>query len=80
MWGDVGRYGEMWGDMGCQIVLSKVRAPHGMGWSIHSFIHSFMHSLIHPLSHSLQELEGMEITLPAYSKNFYVDGHVPEPH
>ena len=26
------------------------------------------------------ELEGMEITLPAYSKNFYVDGHVPEPH
>ncbi|EOD04501.1 ferredoxin [Emiliania huxleyi CCMP1516] len=27
-----------------------------------------------------KELEGMEITLPAYSKNFYVDGHVPEPH
>ena len=24
--------------------------------------------------------EGMEVTLPAYSKNFYVDGHVPEPH
>jgi ferredoxin len=27
-----------------------------------------------------KELEGIEITLPAYSKNFYVDGHVPEPH
>jgi len=27
-----------------------------------------------------KDLEGMEITLPAYSKNFYVDGHVPEPH
>ena len=74
----------MWGDMGCQIVLFKVRPPHGMGWSIHSsiraFIHSFISLLLHPLSHSLQELEGMEITLPAYSKNFYVDGHVPEPH
>jgi len=29
---------------------------------------------------SLPDEEGMEITLPAYSKNFYVDGHVPEPH
>lgn len=27
-----------------------------------------------------KELEGMEITLPAFSRNFYVDGHVPEPH
>ena len=23
---------------------------------------------------------GMEISLPAYSRNYYVDGHVPEPH
>ena len=27
-----------------------------------------------------KELEGMEVTLPAYSRNYYVDGHVPEPH
>ena len=27
-----------------------------------------------------RELDCMEVTLPAYSKNFYVDGHVPEPH
>lgn len=27
-----------------------------------------------------KELDGMEITLPAYSRNYYVDGHVPEPH
>ena len=27
-----------------------------------------------------KELEGMEVTLPAYARNFYVDGHVPEPH
>ena len=27
-----------------------------------------------------KELDGMTVTLPAYSKNFYVDGHVPEPH
>jgi len=69
--------------LGCQIVLSKVRALDGVGWIIHSSIHSF-HSLLrpflHPLIHSSQDLEGMEITLPAYSKNFYVDGHVPEPH
>ena len=26
------------------------------------------------------ELDGMEITLPQHSVNFYVDGHVPEPH
>ena len=25
-------------------------------------------------------LHGPQVTLPAYSKNFYVDGHVPEPH
>ena len=83
---DMERRGEMWGDMGrlgCQIVLSKARALDGVGRIIHSSIHSF-HSLLrpflHPLIHSSQDLEGMEITLPAYSKNFYVDGHVPEPH
>ena len=27
-----------------------------------------------------KELSGMEVTLPAYSRNYYVDGHVPEPH
>ena len=27
-----------------------------------------------------KELEGLEVTLPAYSRNYYVDGHVPEPH
>ena len=27
-----------------------------------------------------KELDGMEIALPAYSRNYYVDGHVPEPH
>lgn len=27
-----------------------------------------------------KELEGMEVTLPPYSRNYYVDGHVPEPH
>lgn len=27
-----------------------------------------------------KELEGMEITLPAATRNFYVDGHVPKPH
>jgi ferredoxin len=27
-----------------------------------------------------KELDGMEVTLPAYSRNYYVDGHVPEPH
>jgi ferredoxin len=26
------------------------------------------------------ELSGMEITLPKFTRNFYVDGHVPEPH
>ena len=25
-------------------------------------------------------LDGMEVTLPAHTRNFYVDGHVPEPH
>ena len=29
------------------------------------------------LSH---DLDGMTITLPSYSKNFYVDGHTPTPH
>ncbi|XP_057699618.1 ferredoxin-2, mitochondrial [Corythoichthys intestinalis] len=27
-----------------------------------------------------QELEGMEVTLPKVTRNFYVDGHVPKPH
>lgn len=27
-----------------------------------------------------KEMDGIEITLPAHSVNFYVDGHVPEPH
>lgn len=27
-----------------------------------------------------KELDGITITLPAYSRNYYVDGHVPEPH
>lgn len=27
-----------------------------------------------------KELDGLEIRLPPYSKNFYVDGHVPQPH
>lgn len=26
------------------------------------------------------ELDGMEVALPLYSRNYYVDGHVPEPH
>lgn len=26
------------------------------------------------------EMEGMELTLPAITRNFYVDGHVPKPH
>ena len=25
-------------------------------------------------------LEGIELTLPQATRNFYVDGHVPEPH
>ena len=29
------------------------------------------------LSH---DLEGMELQLPSITRNFYVDGHVPEPH
>lgn len=28
----------------------------------------------------VRELEGMTVTLPSYSKNFYVDGHTPTPH
>lgn len=27
-----------------------------------------------------KDLEGMELTLPAATRNFYVDGHVPAPH
>ena len=27
-----------------------------------------------------KELEGMELTLPEHTRNFYVDGHVPTPH
>ena len=27
-----------------------------------------------------KELDGFTFTLPAYSKNFYVDGHKPTPH
>ena len=27
-----------------------------------------------------KELEGIELTLPQATRNFYVDGHVPEPH
>lgn len=27
-----------------------------------------------------KDLEGMELTLPSITRNFYVDGHVPKPH
>ncbi|VDI03249.1 Hypothetical predicted protein [Mytilus galloprovincialis] len=27
-----------------------------------------------------KELEGLEVTLPQATRNFYVDGHVPQPH
>lgn len=27
-----------------------------------------------------KEMEGMKLTLPAVTRNFYVDGHVPQPH
>ena len=27
-----------------------------------------------------QELDGIELTLPKVTRNFYVDGHVPKPH
>ena len=27
-----------------------------------------------------KDLEGMELELPQATRNFYVDGHVPEPH
>ncbi len=27
-----------------------------------------------------KDLEGMTLTLPRITRNFYVDGHVPEPH
>lgn len=27
-----------------------------------------------------KDLEGITVTLPRITRNFYVDGHVPEPH
>ena len=27
-----------------------------------------------------KELDGLEVKLPEHTRNFYVDGHVPEPH
>ncbi|KAK3726567.1 hypothetical protein QZH41_011027, partial [Actinostola sp. cb2023] len=27
-----------------------------------------------------KDLEGLEVMLPAATRNFYVDGHVPQPH
>ena len=27
-----------------------------------------------------KEFEGLEVTLPKATRNFYVDGHVPQPH
>ena len=27
-----------------------------------------------------EEHEGLEVELPAATRNFYVDGHVPKPH
>ena len=27
-----------------------------------------------------EEMDGIEVTLPAATRNMYVDGHVPEPH
>lgn len=27
-----------------------------------------------------EDLEGLEVTLPKATRNFYVDGHVPQPH
>lgn len=27
-----------------------------------------------------KDLEGLEVTLPKATRNFYVDGHVPQPH
>lgn len=27
-----------------------------------------------------KDLDGMTVTLPKITRNFYVDGHVPEPH
>lgn len=26
------------------------------------------------------ELDGIELTIPKVTRNFYVDGHVPKPH
>jgi len=30
--------------------------------------------------HISEDMEGAKITLPQATRNFYVDGHVPEPH
>ena len=27
-----------------------------------------------------KDIDGIEVKLPAHTRNFYVDGHVPEPH
>eukprot|EP00343_Euplotes_focardii_P011222 CAMPEP_0205831090 /NCGR_PEP_ID=MMETSP0206-20130828/43080_1 /ASSEMBLY_ACC=CAM_ASM_000279 /TAXON_ID=36767 /ORGANISM="Euplotes focardii, Strain TN1" /LENGTH=39 /DNA_ID= /DNA_START= /DNA_END= /DNA_ORIENTATION= len=27
-----------------------------------------------------KEMDGMKVQIPAASRNFYVDGHVPKPH
>ncbi|KAE9420981.1 hypothetical protein Angca_002142, partial [Angiostrongylus cantonensis] len=27
-----------------------------------------------------KDLDGMKVTLPSITRNFYVDGHVPQPH
>jgi len=27
-----------------------------------------------------KDLEGIEVSLPQATRNFYVDGHVPQPH
>ncbi len=27
-----------------------------------------------------KDLDGMHVTLPKFSRNFYVDGHIPQPH
>ncbi|EEC03141.1 ferredoxin, putative [Ixodes scapularis] len=27
-----------------------------------------------------KDMEGLEVTLPLATRNFYVDGHVPQPH
>lgn len=51
-------------------------------FSLHRFYFIFHR---HPLFQGCQiilskELEGMELKLPEFTRNFYVDGHVPQPH